>query len=89
MLIEFDKSFVKSLDKIRNPLINRRLEHIIAEFDKAIEIQELKNVKKLVGFQNYYRIKIGDYRLGIELKNPTTVRFIIIAHRKDIYKKFP
>jgi hypothetical protein len=50
MLIEFDKSFVKSLDKIRNPLINRRLEHIIAEFDKAIEIQELKNVKKLVGF---------------------------------------
>jgi len=41
------------------------------------------------GFKTFYRIRIGDYRIGIELENPTTLRFIIVLHRKNIYKKFP
>jgi mRNA interferase RelE/StbE len=89
MKIEFDKSFYKSLDKFQSPIISKRIEHVIFEFDKAETIADVKNIKKLVGFRNYYRIRLGDYRLGIELKNQSTVRFILIAHRKDIYHIFP
>ncbi len=46
-------------------------------------------MKKMEGHKKFYRIRIGDYRIGIELEEDTTLRFIIIADRKEIYKKFP
>jgi len=87
--IEFDKSFFKSLDKIKDADVKGRIERTILDFDKASKITDIKHIKKLVGFKQYYRLRMGDYRIGIELKTPTIVRFIIIAHRKDIYKIFP
>ena len=89
MIVEFDKSFSKSLDKLKDSEVKRKIEHIIINFDKSEFITDVKNVKKLVGFKTYYRIRIGDYRLCIELKADDIVRFIVIAHRKDIYKIFP
>ncbi|WP_374754821.1 type II toxin-antitoxin system RelE family toxin [Dyadobacter psychrophilus] len=44
--------------------------------------------KKLKGFSNAYRIRIGDYRVGIFVEN-NIVELARIAHRKDIYKVFP
>ena len=40
------------------------------------------------GFKNFYRIRVGDYRIGISLERGV-VTFLAFAHRKDIYKKFP
>ena len=37
----------------------------------------------------YYRYRLGDYRIGIEQISKSTIRLIIIAHRKDIYNIFP
>ena len=89
MNIEFDKSFEKSLDRIKNPIILKRLEGIIIQIETAKSLSELSNIKKLTGFQKYFRMRIGDYRLGFESIDRSTIRFIIIAHRKDIYKIFP
>jgi len=54
----------------------------------ANKLEEIKNIKKLVGYKHHYRIKIKDYRIGIEIIDEV-VRFLVILHRKDIYKKFP
>ena len=35
------------------------------------------------------KIRTGDFRLGFEIINDDTIRLIIIAHRKDIYRNFP
>lgn len=89
MIIEFDKSFEKTLDKIKDKSLFSRINKIIINFEKANSLSELINVKKLSGFKNYYRIRIGEYRLGFEKIDEKTLRFILIAHRKDIYKLFP
>ena len=89
MIIEFDKSFEKSLDKIKNKLLFPRIEKIILEFEKSKSLTDLPNIKKLTGFKNYYRLRIGEYRLGFEKIDENTLRFILIAHRKDIFKLFP
>ena len=49
---------------------------------------EVSNVSKLVGWDRHYRIRIGDYRLGIEMDGETAVlaRF---ANRRDFYRRFP
>ncbi|CAD5293478.1 MULTISPECIES: type II toxin-antitoxin system RelE/ParE family toxin [unclassified Imperialibacter] len=89
MIIEFDKSFAKSLDKTKNRSLYHKIEKLISELEKSDSVLDLPNIKKLTGFKNYYRARIGEYRIGFEKINETTFRFIIVAHRKDIYKLFP
>jgi mRNA interferase RelE/StbE len=89
MIIEFDKSFEKSLEKIRNKSLFQKIEKVIIDFENAKSLTDLPNVKKLTGYKIYYRLRIGEYRLGFEKISENTFRFIIVAHRKDIYKTFP
>jgi mRNA interferase RelE/StbE len=59
------------------------------KFEAANSLSDVANVKKMQGFKTFYRIRIGDYRMGVELEDTSTLRFIVVLHRKDIYKKFP
>ena len=89
MIIEFDKSFEKSFEKLKNKSLFPKIEKTIIEFENARSLTELSNIKKLTGYKSYYRLRIGEYRLGFEKITENTFRFIIVAHRKDIYQLFP
>ena len=89
MIIQFDKSFERSLRRVHDPAILQRLKRIIIQIENSSSLSNFPNVKKLTGFSDYYRIRIGDYRVGFEVIDKNTIRFIVIAHRKDIYKIFP
>ena len=89
MKIIFDRSFSKSLNKLTDKEIRNKVEQIIFEVEAANSLSDVANVKKMQGFKTFYRIRIGDYRMGVELEDPSTLRFIVVLHRKDIYKKFP
>jgi mRNA interferase RelE/StbE len=89
MNIEYDKSFVRSLEKIQDKNTLLRIQNAILKSEKSLTLESIPGSKKLIGFSKYYRIKMGDYRLGFERINSLTIRFIIVEHRKDIYKKFP
>ncbi len=89
MIVEFDKSFEKSLEKIKNKAIYAKIEQIIIACESSTTIDKIPNVRKLSGFSNYYRLRFGDYRIGFETIDTNVIRFIIVAHRKDIYKLFP
>lgn len=88
MNVEFDKSFNKALKKLKDKSIFPKIEEIIEDCEQAVSIQKIPKIKKLKGFSNFYRIRLNDYRIGIELVEDT-ITFITIAHRKEIYKKFP
>ncbi len=89
MIIEFDKSFAKSLDKVKNKSLYPKIEKLILDLEKSESIQDFPNIKKLTGFKSYYRVRIGEYRIGFEKISENTFRLLIVAHRKDIYKLFP
>lgn len=89
MKIEFTKRFRKEFRKLSAiPNFATQVNKVVENVVNASEINEVKNIKKLVGFSNYYRIRIGDYRIGIKWDNECII-FSTIVHRKDIYKKFP
>ena len=46
MKVEFDKSFGKYLEKIRNKSIFPRVEKFILDCEKAKSLTELRNIKK-------------------------------------------
>ena len=89
MIVEFDNSFYKRLSKIKDESILRRIKKKIIDLENTEDFDEIRNIKKLTGYRTYYRIRIGDYRLGLESISESTIRLITIAHRKDIYKNFP
>ena len=62
---------------------------MIETFQEADNITEVPNIKKMQGFQSFYRVRLGDYRIGFELLEDNTIYLILVAHRKDIYKYFP
>lgn len=88
MEVNFDKSFLKSLEKINDKAVFKKIEKAIIHCESANTLLEIPNLKKLKGFANFYRIKIGDYRIGVEVEG-NSINFIIVLHRKDIYKLFP
>jgi mRNA interferase RelE/StbE len=89
MKVEFDKSFEKWLSKISDKTLLMKIEKAILQIESAQTLEEISNLKKLTGYKNYFRIQIGSHRLGFELIRKSTIRLIIIADRKDIYKRFP
>lgn len=88
MNILFESSFEKDLRKITNKEIKTAILQIIKNVKATSSLREIKNLKKLHSFGSYYRIKIGDYRIGLEFLNNSLI-FVRCLHRKDIYKYFP
>ncbi len=88
MQYSFSSKFVKSLNKINNPQVVELLEKTIINIENSNQLNEIKNLKKLKGFTNAYRIKISTYRIGLYLENDLLVLYFI-AHRKEIYRFFP
>jgi len=88
MNIEFKSSFVKDLKKIKEKQLQSQIRDLIEKVETAGSMTELEHVKKLSGSDTYYRIRLGDYRVGLKIENDT-VCFVRFLHRKDIYRYFP
>jgi mRNA-degrading endonuclease RelE of RelBE toxin-antitoxin system len=88
MQIEITKKFGKQVEKCQNKKIRTALSKIIQNIHQARNLHEIRNLKKLKGFKKFYRIRIGDYRMGIVIKNNKVV-LAAFDHRSDIYNYFP
>ncbi|XZO04445.1 MAG: type II toxin-antitoxin system RelE family toxin [Microcoleus sp.] len=88
MNIEFRKSFEKDLLKILDADLFQRIQEAIEQLENAEKLNEVSYLKKLKGDGDYYRIRLGDYRIGIKV-NDGIVSFVRILHRKEIYRYFP
>jgi len=68
--------------------IKQEVETIVLRMIESERLNDLKNIKKLKGHGNAYRIRIKDYRLGFFLEEDTIILSRIL-HRKEVYRYFP
>ncbi len=61
---------------------------LITALENARSINEINDFKKLSGFKNYFRICIGQYRVGVKQERPRVFVFCVME-RSQIYKSFP
>ena len=88
MEIVFLKKFSKDLDKINQSKDRKSIAGVIQSVKDVQKFEELTGVKKLTGFDDAFRIRSGNYRIGVFV-NGNVVQFARVAHRKGIYKIFP
>jgi mRNA interferase RelE/StbE len=79
----------KVLKKLKDQKLKVRLIKLIDDFENADSLTEIPKIKKMRGFQTFYRVRLGDYRVGFELQEDNSILFILVAHRKEIYNYFP
>jgi len=89
MKFKIDKSFDKDIDNIRDKHLLKKLQNVIAIIENAQSLVEIPNVKKIKGYSSYYRIRVGDYRLGFEEISGQGINLIRFLHRKEVYRYFP
>lgn len=88
MKVDFRKSFLRDLKRVKDTTIGNRVRETIQSVEQAQSLEEISDLKKLKYGDSYYRIRIGDFRLGLILEDDTLV-FVRFLHRKDLYKYFP
>jgi mRNA interferase RelE/StbE len=48
------------------------------------------NVKKLAGYEDRYRLRVGDYRVIYEIMDEQLVILVVgVGHRREIYRAMP
>jgi mRNA interferase RelE/StbE len=84
----FRRSFAKDLKKIRQKTLRQAIQAVIEQLEQSPSLADIPNVKPLASEGAYYRIRMGDYRLGFLLEGDTVI-VIRFLHRRDIYRYFP
>jgi mRNA interferase RelE/StbE len=83
----FRQSFTRDLKKIKDRALLDRIKQAIERVEVAQDLNQIEDLAKLSGASGYYRIRIGDYRLGIALHG-NEVEFVRCLHRREIYRYF-
>jgi mRNA interferase RelE/StbE len=88
MNTQFKESFTKDLRRVRNKDLLNRAKAVIETVEQAESLGQIPNLEQLKGWSKYYRIRGGDYRVGLAVEEDV-VTFVRFLHRKDIYRHFP
>ena len=88
MIIDYKASFHRDIKKLKDKEQAARLKEILSEIKAAKNLSEIKNIRKIEGFPNHYRIKTGDYRVGLVLSGDAII-LVRFLNRKEIYRYFP
>ncbi|MDZ8108864.1 MAG: type II toxin-antitoxin system RelE/ParE family toxin [Nostoc sp. DedQUE12a] len=87
--VEYTKRFLKDLADLPED-VQARIEPIVFEELESENPFELGYLQKMKGYDDKYKIRVGNYRIGITVDKETqTLICQRVAHRKDIYNIFP
>ena len=84
----FRESFDTDLSAFADAALLRRIQKVIEQVEAARTFQQIPNLKRLEATGKYYRVRVGDYRVGFVFEHGT-VTFVRCLSRKDIYRYFP
>ena len=88
MELDFQTSFTRDLRRIRSAEVHQRVLRKVGELEAAPTIGDVSGTTKLTADGRHYRIRIGDYRLGITIEGEVAV-LVRFLHRREIYRAFP
>jgi mRNA interferase RelE/StbE len=88
MRTSFRKSFDRDLKKVKDREVLDRVGEIIERVEAADTTGEIGDLKKMSGSDDAYRIRIGDYRVGVVIEGDV-VEFVRFLHRRELYRFLP
>jgi mRNA interferase RelE/StbE len=87
--VQYTRTFLKEMARLPAP-VRERVE--VIAFGEAIREEPFLagKTQKLTGYKTFYKIRVGDYRIGLHIDAESEiVEFQRVLHRRDIYRNFP
>ena len=89
MEIQYRQLFLKGLKKLRKqPVYDQIYELAFTTLPNVRSLQEITNIKAMKGYLERYRIRVGDYRIGIVFEG-NSIEVMRVLHRREFYRYFP
>lgn len=89
MQVKFSKDFEKQTASVKDKALLNRIGKIVKRVMECSSLKEVPNLIPITGSPGYFRIRMGNYRIGISLEDDT-VWFLFFGKRDEsTYKKFP
>ncbi|MEE9161356.1 MAG: type II toxin-antitoxin system RelE/ParE family toxin [Candidatus Neomarinimicrobiota bacterium] len=88
MKVRFKRTFLKDLEKLPQDDRRRVVHLVFDEIPRLDHIRSIRSLRKISAERDYYRIRLGSYRIGFERKGDELI-FFRVLHRRDIYRYFP
>lgn len=87
MNIEYSRQFVRSAQKL-NGKYRKSLRKVIINLKSTETIHQVRNCIKLAGFDDHYRIRMGNYRIILLIRIVDQTAFLqLLLSRGEVYKK--
>ena len=88
MKTKLKKKFLKQLANLPKDVRERIEVFVFEDLLHFASIAESGKIEKMHGYNNYFKIRFGSYRVGLKLENDALI-VQIVMHRKEIYRFFP
>lgn len=89
MITNYLPSFIRDLKALKKTPVYATIRQTVFEAIPACQsIDQIFDLKKLKGYDQAYRIRVGDYRIGLFIEGDI-VTFARVQHRREIYRYFP
>ncbi|CAD5974365.1 Toxin RelE3 [Planktothrix tepida] len=87
--VQYRQAFLKDLKQLKSSTSYQRIYEVAFTTLAAINtLEEISDIKAMKGYSCRYRIRIGDYRIGIEV-NGDVIEVMRVLHRREFYRYFP
>jgi mRNA interferase RelE/StbE len=87
--VQYRQAFLKDLKQLKSSTSYQRIYEVAFTTLAAINtLEEIPDIKAMKGYSGRYRIRIGDYRIGIEV-NDDFIEVMRVLHRREFYRYFP
>jgi len=78
----------KSAQREIAALARRQQRRVMAAIEKLADDPRPDGVRKLSGTEDFYRIRVGDYRVVYQVCDDVLIVFVVrVGHRRDVYRR--
>ncbi|MCF8413658.1 MAG: type II toxin-antitoxin system RelE/ParE family toxin [Melioribacteraceae bacterium] len=88
MKTAFRKKFLKELAKLPKQSQTKIEKFVFGDIQNIKNLESSHKIEKMKGYASYYKIRFGDYRVGLKYENEVII-FQTVMHSRDIYRYFP
>jgi mRNA interferase RelE/StbE len=84
----YRKRFLKELARIPSNIRINIEQYVFIEIPSLDSITKSKKIERMKGYRNCYKIRFGDYRIGMKIEDDIII-FERALHCREIYRYFP
>ncbi len=69
-------------------LPRRDQRRVVGAIEALAEEPRPQGVRKLIGAEDAYRVRVGDYRIVYQIRDDVLIVFVVrVGHRRDVYRR--